>query len=331
MQTNPVQLNPPCVFCGQVESTPRLTALDFDEGRERFDLLECQHCGVVRTEPVLSGDALAAYYHVSYYGGGERKFSRLAEWIVHAASRLRAGNLLKHWMKMNPASSGASPVVLDVGCGRGNLLRELSRLGCSCHGVERGDFPLDEHLEDVQFYKQDMESIDFADNSFDIVIIWHVLEHLNDPAQTIRTIQRIMRPGGLFVIAVPNFGSFQAKVFKRYWFHLDLPRHTYHFSHETLAPYLDARHFKIRELSTHSLEQNLFGFIQSLFNMLIPFGRPNTFYRLLKGGGNLFAYAKLAACLIAAMCILPLAMVEYVASRIFNNGASLILFVEKIE
>ncbi|MDX8412126.1 MAG: class I SAM-dependent methyltransferase [Mariprofundaceae bacterium] len=310
--------------------TPSLSALDFDEGKERFELLECQHCGVVRTEPLLSGDELAEYYHASYYGGGEKKFSRLAEWIVHTASRLRAGNLLKYWMKMNPAS-GTSPVVLDIGCGRGNLLRELSRLGCSCHGVERSDFPLNEHLQGVQFHKQDLVSIDFSDNSFDIVIIWHVLEHLNDPAQTIRTIERILRPGGLFVIAVPNFGSLQARVFKRHWFHLDLPRHTYHFSLETLAPHLQAHHFSVRDVSTHSLEQNLFGFIQSLLNMLIPFARPNTFYRLLKGGGNIFSLAKLAAWLLVAMFIMPLAMAEYVASRIFNNGASLILFAKKIE
>jgi len=331
MQTSQPQSILPCVFCGQQETARRLSAPDFDEGKRQFDLVACRHCSVVRTEPLLNGDELAAYYHAAYYGGGERKFSRLAEWIIKFASRLRARNLIGYWLQMTQASSSASPVVLDIGCGRGTLLRELGRLGCSCHGVERGDFPLDEHLENVQFYKQDLATIDFADNSFDIVVIWHVLEHLNDPAQTIRIIHRILRPGGLLVLAVPNFGSIQARVFGRHWFHLDLPRHTYHFAPDELTRHLVSQRFNIREFHTHSMEQNLFGFIQSLFNMLAPFGRPNTFYRLLKGGGDIFSYIRLGIWAALAMCILPLAMAEYLITRMLNNGASLILFAEKNE
>lgn len=326
-----MRLTPPCVFCGEAGARLRFSATDFDRGSDPFDLVECRTCGAVRTEPMLTGDTLASYYQASYYGRGKQKFSRLVESMVRVASRWRARRLLRYWSAMSGVPERSSPAVLDIGCGRGHLLRALARLGCSCHGVEREDFPLDGHLDGVHFYRQDLESAGFTAASFDIVVIWHVLEHLENPAQTLSTVARILRPGGLCVIAVPNFGSFQSRLFKRHWFHLDLPRHIYHFTGEMLASNLRARHLHVREISTASLEQNVFGFIQSLLNLLIPAARPNALYGLLKGGGGLLNYAKLAVWLVPAALILPVALVEYGFASLLGGGASLIIHIEKIE
>ena len=74
--------------------------------------------------------------------------------------------------------------------------------------------------------------------SFDAVVLWHVAEHLHDPATTLRNVASLLRPGGVLMIAVPNFGSPEAKIGKAGWFHLDVPRHVFHFTSATLRPLL---------------------------------------------------------------------------------------------
>jgi SAM-dependent methyltransferase len=112
-----------------------------------------------------------------------------------------------------------------------------------------------------------LEDAQFEDSFFDVITLWHVLEHLPDPVQTIEECRRILKPGGLFVIALPNFDSLQARLSGKYWFHLDIPNHLYHFTNKNLDMFLKKFLFKICKVKQFSLEFNPFGYLQSLLNM----------------------------------------------------------------
>jgi SAM-dependent methyltransferase len=316
-----------CSLCGGVENKPVFSAADFDQATESFELIQCAQCGVTQTRPVPDPVSLDQYYSRSYYGGGSKKFSGIVEALTVLGNRLRAKKILAE-LRKKQADHGTTRV-LDIGCGRANLLLTLKDMGCECFGTERGSYPSDERLEGISIHQQSLQEIGFDDAYFNAVVIWHVLEHLDQPFEALDEISRITGQDGLIAIAVPNFASFQASIFKSNWFHLDLPRHLYHFDPESLDRALLERGYEIHSVNTCSLEQNLFGFVQSLMNALNPGGRPNSFYQLLKQRSGLAETLKLSLWTLLAIIVSPIALLEYIVTCGLNKGASLIIFAHK--
>ncbi len=299
------------------------------ERAKRFTLARCEGCGLVRSEPVLSKEELGDYYSEPYYGAGQQKFTGLVEWLTQLDNQQRARKLLAllhTYKKDNPETV---PRILDIGCGRANLLAALSRLGCECHGVERAEFPLDQPPPGVHLHRGELTKLSPETNRFDAVVLWHVLEHLNDPVITLKTVTRLMRPGGILALAVPNFGSWQAALFKSAWFHLDLPRHTYHFNRHTLKSLLHHAGLQPLKTSTWAFDQNSYGFIQSALNRLSPPNDLNKLYTLLKNSDSNHAKYKLIGWLLAGGLLTPLAILEYLLSGLLGKGATLIIYAQK--
>jgi SAM-dependent methyltransferase len=147
----------------------------------------------------------------------------------------------------------------------------------------------------------------YAESSFDSVVLWHVLEHVPDPVAAIRRARQVLRPGGLLVIAVPNFESLQARFAGRHWFHLDVPRHYHHFGLAVLRRLLISNGFSILDVSHLSLEYNPYGWIQSLLNKL-GF-RYNLLYDLLKNPSARSVQSPFRAAplqLVLTLALLPL-------------------------
>src|SRR5262249_23732200 len=147
-------------------------------------------------------------------------------------------------------------------------LHAMHRLGFEAVGTELSGFPLPESMPGLSFVHCHAESLPFGESAFDAVSIWHVLEHTTDPAGVIRGIARALKPGGGLSLAVPHFGSTQAGIFGGDWFHLDLPRHQYHFRLRPLQEMLERNALKPIEIRTLSWEQNAYGFIQSALNRI---------------------------------------------------------------
>jgi 2-polyprenyl-3-methyl-5-hydroxy-6-metoxy-1,4-benzoquinol methylase len=93
----------------------------------------------------------------------------------------------------------------------------------------------------------------YADGYFDVVTMWHVIEHVHDPKGTLAELHRIMKPGGLLVISTPNLWSWDARGFGRYWVGLDAPRHLYVFSPATLEHLLQQVGFQMERIRSFSL------------------------------------------------------------------------------
>lgn len=296
-----------CPSCHSIAGAPVLQGFDFDQGEERFELVRCESCGLVRTAPRPID--LGRWYARNYYGGGNRKFSGFVENLTR---RFAVGRARRIAGLASPAAGRIR--VLDIGCGRGSLLRAFASIGHECHGVERGEFPGSTE-GGYTLHVGDLREIAFPERHFDVVVLWHVLEHLDDPGGVLREVARIVRPGGAVVVEVPNLDSFQARWFGRHWFHLDLPRHLVHYTPTTLDEALAGAGLRTVRMATGSLEQGPFGFIQSALNVAFP-RRPNQLYRALMAGSGKGAW------LIAAALLVPLAAMEWLVAQLLGRGAT---------
>jgi SAM-dependent methyltransferase len=104
--------------------------------------------------------------------------------------------------------------------------------------------------------------------TFDLIILFHVLEHLKDPRAILRECANLLRPGGTLVVSVPNSESWQARIFSEFWFHLDVPRHLGHFSARALAQATGGAGLSISRVGFASPELDTYGWLQSALNRL---------------------------------------------------------------
>jgi SAM-dependent methyltransferase len=319
--------HPTCNFCQSREARFLLQGYGFDHPEERFDLYECRACGLVRLEPLPNPDQLAPYYGAEYYGSPEAKFTRIMEGLLRRAQARRARALSRRIA----GTDSRRRRVLDVGCGRGLLLRAFRDLDFDAVGTELPGFAFPAAEPGLEFVHAPAEALPFPEGAFDLVSIWHVLEHTRDPATALREVSRVLRPGGVLVLAVPNFGSWQARHFGRHWFHLDLPRHLYHFRSPTLIAMLREQQIGVDEVRTKSLDQNLYGFVQSFLNLFYWRSAPNGLYHFLKKRQERapLSLGRLAGYLLLTAIAFPLALMENLFSTWRRQGASLVLIGRK--
>jgi ubiquinone/menaquinone biosynthesis C-methylase UbiE len=301
----------PCTACGSVNFRPHRKALSFDPPHEPVYLSQCTQCGLVRTDPLQSDEELSSLYESTYYTSGEQKFSSPAEYMV----RRFIGVLARQIIKATQTNASLPPKVLELGCGRGLLLKELHKAGCSCTGLERPDFPAEAIGNDITFTKGSAYDTPFSDNSFDIVVLWYLLEHVSAPSRVLQEANRVLRQGGVLFVAVPNINSWQARFFGKYWFHLDVPRHAHHFSTQTLSTALKRAGFKAQTQQGVSPEQSVFGFVQSAINTCAPNRQLNRMFFKLKQPNHLGVLIELGCWAVFAALLLPFALMELLFSR----------------
>ena len=257
-----------CVGCesSSLFSTPSAS--------QQHRLIRCLNCGTACTWPKPGPAELESHYTQAYYGPENVKFVSPMEWIVEWMTQRRARRL--HELLKKPGK------ILEIGCGRGLLLQELSHLRHDCYGTERSSLAAARALQipGVKIFTHALEDCRFPPGEFDMVLLWHVVEHLDSPEQVLREVSRILKPGGYLILEVPNLASLQARIFGRHWFHLDIPRHLYHFTVIGLTHLLKRNSFTITQTATFSLEQCPFGILQSLLNSVFPEG--NVLYGILK-------------------------------------------------
>ncbi|MBI3860835.1 MAG: methyltransferase domain-containing protein [Planctomycetia bacterium] len=312
-----------CPACGDRESHadwPGVSATG-------FALRRCAACRLAYTVPQLSSERIAEWYSQAYYGSGNIRFNRLFEALVGWFRRRRADRLCR----LHP-ESGA---VLDIGCGRGHFLHTLEGRGWTCTGTELTETAARHAREtlglDVRIGP--FEGAMFPDASFDAIYLWHVLEHIPTTAQALADARRMLRPGGILVIAVPNLESWQASVSRYHWFHLDLPRHYVHISASWLKITLTDLGFRIVEVNHFSAEQNVYGWIQSVLNCVGL--RSNLLYNVLKRTSARDVEhpwkkypVQAAVSLAASAALFPFASAAMLAEAIFHRGGTVEIYAE---
>jgi SAM-dependent methyltransferase len=309
-----------CAICAAEVHERLVPVRDADRGAEPFNVIQCPQCWSGRIVDPPVADDLAKWYGVEYYGRGESKFAAPLQAIVDWSVRRRASRILGR------LRGSHGPMILDIGCGRGALLVELVAAGARGTGLER--LASASPAPGVEIRAGELVDQRFPSGHFDAVIIWHVLEHLADPVTVLDEVARVVRPGGLLLVAVPNAASWQGRTFGARWFHVDAPRHLHWFGHAGLQALLDRRGFDIVESSTSDPVQNIFGFVQSAMN-LVPGASPNRMYRLMRSGTSARERAELLLLMLPAGLLALPALFEFVVSAALGRGASSIVHARR--
>lgn len=310
LESRPVRTKS-CPVCGETSARPR-----YRIGGTRFAIVDCQSCGLGSLYPAPEPDEIASFYAPDYYGAPGSKFVPVVERVVRLVGARRARSL----------SRGLSPGsrVLDVGCGRGVLLSALADRGLDTHGFEISEHAAKGADPRVRIrIANELAAANYPGNAFDLVVLWHVFEHLPNPGETLDEVRRILRPGGRVVVAVPNYSSLQSRWTGANWFHLDPPRHLYHFPASGLRRMLGDRGFELEAERHFSLRQNPFGWVQSLLNAVPGSSRNGLYAQLHTGSDSLqFSAANRFLSRAAYWLGMPIGVVTSLACAGLGSGAS---------
>jgi len=230
----------PCPLCGTTSSQPLYA--DLPDRRHwigtGFGVVRCTSCGLTRTDPRPTPAAIPRYYPESYISFHHEHpqhgwLARSARWLLRLPYTLRYGPI----SSIPPAPQAGR--ALDVGSGSGDLLAELQSRGWEPWGIEPDPQQADASrrrlgLASHQVVASTAEAAQLPAESFDLVTMAHVLEHVHEPLQVLQQVRTWMRPGGILRIWIPNIASVESRVFRGLWFGLDIPRHLYHFDPSTL-------------------------------------------------------------------------------------------------
>lgn len=306
-----------CVLCGGAAARPILSAPDtLGISGEVFSVSRCDGCGLVFTDPMPDADVLERHYPSSFW----------APLALGPSSGLlaRAGTLIRLLLYdlelrtlLGALARGAR--VLDVGSGSGVVLEVLRRRGFPAVGLERAPEALRiSRAAGLDVVDADLLDRPFPEESFDAVVLFHVLEHLERPVETLEEISRVLRPGGLLLVQVPCVESLQLRVFGPRFFSLLLPQHLWHFGPATLARILRRAGFAVLSATTLSLRVSPYAFAASVLGGS-PQGGSGT---VPSGRSRSLATASLA---LVAAASLPFVLVE----AALGKGATLTVLARR--
>lgn len=290
-----------CVACGEVRSMHETAFTCVDAKNQVYRYTICPGCGLAMLDPFPDPDHILELYAPDYYGVGETKFSPILERVREAGFRWKVRDVKK--LLKSPQAR-----VLDVGCGSGSFLRAISQAGFVACGteIEGPAYDRASRIQGIHVKNQALAPEMFGRESFDLITLWHVLEHIPDPLETLHILRAMIHSDGWLIIEVPNFGSLQSRCFGPDWFHLDPPLHLYQYTETALNSLLERTGFRVERRSTWSLQMGGFGCLQSVMNKAI---RPrDLFYDMLrtrnrcKGGAG--------AKMLSVLSSIPLAPVS---------------------
>ena len=292
-----------CNACGATSMVKRFGQVRDPQSTEHFMIVRCEACGLGRTSP--EPQDLSAYYGPAYYGGRHSFTARYC-----TARRLR---ILGH------ATKGAGKL-LDIGCGDGSFLSAAAGAGWQVTGTEIGGAA--ELSKKIGLDVRDSLEHTRDRGPFDAITMWHTLEHFRDPRAIVSAARKQLAPGGVLVIAVPDAAGLQARVFGRKWFHLDVPRHLFHFTRGSLEGMLRRSGLAVERWHHQELELDVFGWLQSALNTVFP--QPNLLFQSLTGKPPTSGPAQLALSYALGTALGPAAVAATAVGTLAGRGGTLI-------
>ena len=235
-----------CNICCSDEVELILKAKDyrFRLGNEEFNLVKCKCCGLIYIKPRPTKNEILKFYPIKRYYPNET----LAVKLLSNFFLKRMERIVKKYKKYGR--------LLDIGCGGGDFLSKMEHNKFRLYGIdisiEACKIAKNKVGSSTKIINSELEYCNFPDNFFDVITLWHVLEHVENPKRALIEIKRILKNEGILIISLPNINSVAFKIFKKYWIDLDIPRHYYHFSFSTISNLLRVTGFMINNINYFS-------------------------------------------------------------------------------
>ncbi len=236
-----------CLVCGARQASLFISAEDDLTGRPgRFDFVTCAGCGLVYQQRRLTVENIRPYYDDEYIAHQRRdRWGALAGLFKSAMSALDRAKLK---IVQRHVALGSGTRVLDVGCGAGAFLDHVRReTGAAVAGVDFVDLSSREELRGVEFHHGLFYEQQVGRDRFDLVTMWHFLEHDYDPLRSLRHAHAALKPGGRLVVEVPRLDSFSFRLFGDRWPGLQAPQHTALYDRAHLVRLMEAADFEVVE------------------------------------------------------------------------------------
>ena len=269
-----INKNHQCIICAS-EMEFFLTGRDFlyRTTKKTFKIYKCPKCGLEQIIPLPGFKEINKFYPKNYYSFSvkikKNFFKQLREKIIGLSYNNNSqkdylyylATIAKYFFDGLPLHHIRNNNFLDVGCGDGYNLNLMQQYGWKCLGFEIGNRKKIKNI----FYDKDISKVDFGKRKFDYIRIWHVLEHVNNPKKFISTVKRLLDVEGQITIGLPNTKSLYAKLFRKYWYNRDIPRHVFNYNYENLNILFKDNEFSIIKIK-HLSAGGFLGSFQHLIN-----------------------------------------------------------------
>lgn len=232
-----------CPLCKSKNIKNLIICEDHLVSGESFAINVCGNCTFKFTNPRPINEALHKYYQSEHYISHTSKANSLRHFLYKTIRSYTLKNKLK---LVNSLSKKG--IILDVGCGTGEFLKTCSNVNWDIQGIEPDQKAREkaEKLLDIKLMDSLFNCTD--ENKYQIITLWHVLEHLPELNKTIKHLKNMLSVRGRLIFALPNVDSYDAKKYKEYWAAYDVPRHLYHFSQITFKKLMKNHDLKVESV-----------------------------------------------------------------------------------
>jgi len=235
-----------CPGCNSTSIRPGLSVADHSVSKERFVIWACSSCSLQFTQDVPDQETIGRYYQSAGYISHTNTKAGLINRLYHLVRNITLRQKKDLIIKQTGLKTGN---LLDIGSGAGTFAAYMQNSGWSVTGLEPDE---DTRIRAQKDYgiklKPSAELFQLVSQTFNVITLWHVLEHVQHLHRYLDEIKRLIKPGGVVIIAVPNHTSFDAVKYKEYWAAYDVPIHLYHFSPASMRTVLGLHGLKLKEM-----------------------------------------------------------------------------------
>jgi len=235
-----------CPICKSKDINFIIKAIDHTVSHEEFEIWQCNVCTLRFTQAIPGKEEIAAYYKSEEYISHSDSEKGLINSLYHKVRKRTLVSKKKLIEKYTGLSDGK---ILDVGCGTGAFLHTMHTAGWQITGLEPDETA---RLKAQQLYNLHVQEagalFELRSETFDAITLWHVLEHVHDLHEYVDQLKKLLKPNGRLFVAVPNYTSYDQRIYKAYWAGYDVPRHLYHFSPDAMINLLLKHELKLKSL-----------------------------------------------------------------------------------
>jgi len=281
-----------CPVCQNNTFVEFLKVQDYTVSQEKFTIQECKNCSFKFTNPRPDLTQIGDYYKAESYISHTNTSKGLIAKLYHSVRKYT----LKGKLNLINSLSPTKGKLLDVGCGTGMFLNVCRENGWTVNGIEPdgGARQIAEEINKAAIETEILSS--FKNETFEIITMWHVLEHVHLLNETIDWLKERLNEKGYLIIAVPNHESKDAEIYQEHWAAYDVPRHLYHFSQKSIKQLFEQKGFSLKE----TLPMKFDSFYVSMLSTKYQSGKINYIKAFLDGlksnlsaGGNNGNYSSL--------------------------------------